>query len=176
MGEKITFYKDQWSFVQELSNEEAGMLLKAAFEYSLGVSSETIMETYLQNCDRFLMSAWHQTKEKLDFNMKKELERSQKAQMANKVRWDKIRASKESDCFGRNPNASERINRDSIAFERTGEDPNADLSIPTNNILHTTNNKKHAVGKNGKTFRILDDGVAYHWDDNSPVKDGESVG
>lgn len=165
MSEKITFYKDQWAFIGALSDEEAGRLLKAAFEYSRETTPDEVFKKYIEGSDRFLVSAWEQTREKIDFSIKQSEQKSEEQRRKAMIRWEKQKNKDAAACHGINGNAEKATAESAIP------------AMPTYTNTNTyTNNKRHTVGKNGKTYRILDDGVAYYWDDNSPVKEGESVG
>lgn len=167
MSEKIVFYKDQQAFVQEMSYEEAGRLLLAAFDYSMGLSEKEVIKKHFPKSDRFLKSAWNQTKTKLDYTADRERQMSEANTRAAQTRWNR---QKQVDA-----NACERIQADANASECNAKNATECIPMPTIHNNNKTNTKHNATHRkiNGKLYRTAEDGQRYYLDDGSPVGEGE---
>ena len=166
MSEKIILYKDQNSLISQLTDEEAGQLLKAIYDYSIndGNNAEEILTSYFPNADRLLKGVWGQIQEKLDYNARREAEISQKQSQNSRKRWDKANPRKRD--------TSERIPSNATASE----------SIPPHTVdsltytYTNTNNSHHTIGRNGKPYRRTEDGTKVFWDTGEIVPDGWESG
>ena len=158
MGEKIILYKDQSSLISQLTDEEAGLLLKAIYDYSIndGNNADELQPSYFSNADRLLIGVWGQIKEKLDYNNRREKEISEIQSQNSRKRWKKAKTNQH--------NASHRI--PSKAVESNGIPSVTDDSL-TNTYTYTStnnNNKPHTIGRNGKPYRRAEDGTRFFWD------------
>lgn len=159
VSEKIVIFKDTYPLIDILSFEDRGKILTACYIRSISPDDKKALDEVLSGLDKYGLAIWKQMQDKIDYQIEHDKEISEKRSEAGKKAHDKKQLSA-------NAGNSKQVSAPCTTYTNTYTNTN-------------TKQEAHAIGTNGKPFRIDEYGKRRWWDtgdlvpENYVWKDGD---